>query len=78
MNVTLAQAKEKFSELLGVLEDGKERQIVITENGKPIVKMSDCRERPRAVKIGIAKGKFVVPDDFDADNEEIAKAFGMW
>ena len=26
-------------------------------------------------RIGVAKGKFTVPDDFDKDDEEIAKLF---
>ena len=28
-------------------------------------------------RIGIAKGKFVVPDDFDDCNDEIAEMFGV-
>lgn len=28
-------------------------------------------------RIGIAEGKFVVPDDFDACNDEIAEMFGV-
>ncbi len=28
-------------------------------------------------RIGVAEGKFVVPDDFDACNDEIAEMFGV-
>ena len=28
-------------------------------------------------RIGVAKGKFVIPDDFDACNDEIAEMFGV-
>lgn len=78
MDVTVMQAKERLYELLGMLEDGEENQIVITRKGKPVAKIMDYYRDPKpAQRIGIAKGKFTVPDDFDADNEEIAKMFGV-
>ena len=78
MDVSVMQAKERLYELLGMLEDGEENQIVITRKGKPVAKIMDYYRDPApAQRIGIAKGKFTVPDDFDADNEEIAKMFGV-
>lgn len=74
--VNVMQTKEKLYELLGMLEDGEENQIVITRKGKPVAKIILYTEEPASYRIGAAKGKFIVPDDFDAGNEEIAKMFG--
>jgi hypothetical protein len=30
---------------------------------------------PKKQRIGVAKGRFVVPDNIDEDNEEIARVF---
>ena len=66
MDVSVMQAKERLYELLGMLEDGEENQIVITRKGKPVAKIMDYyRDPDPAQRIGIAKGKFTVPDDFD-------------
>lgn len=77
MYVNAARAKETLYELLGLLEDGEENQIVITRKGRPVAKITDYYDEPTTVRIGVAKGKFTVPDDFDADNEEIAKLLGV-
>ena len=77
MDVSVMQAKERLYELLGMLEDGEENQIVITRKGKPVAKIMDYYAVPSSKRIGIAEGKFTVPDDFDAPDEEIEKMFGV-
>ena len=76
MYVNAAHAKEVLYELLGLLGDGEENQIIITRKGQPVAKITEYYDEPETVRTGVAKGKFTVPDDFDADNEEIAKLFG--
>ena len=49
-----------------------EEFITIARNGKPVAKIVPYDSAPVSKRIGIAKGKFTVPDDFDAGNEEIA------
>lgn len=39
--------------------------------------MSTALEENTSKRIGIAEGKFIVPDDFDACNDEIAEMFGV-
>ena len=46
--------------------------ICITENGKPVVKITLINETPVSKRIGTAKGKFTIKGDFDTDNDEIA------
>ncbi len=83
MNVSVMQAKERLYELLGMLEDGEENQIIITRKGKPVAKIMDYYKDPEpAQRIGIAEGKFTVPDDlfdddFETNNEELAKTLGV-
>ena len=71
MQVNIADAKRNLSKLIRLLETQKEDTIQIARNGKPIVRMTYINETPAAKRIGLAKGKFKAPDDFDADNEEI-------
>ncbi|WP_367026297.1 type II toxin-antitoxin system prevent-host-death family antitoxin [Methylococcus sp. ANG] len=66
--VNMLEAKTHLSKLVEQVESGQEQGIVIARNGRPAA---------RLVRIGVAKGAFVVPDDIDADNATIAKLFGM-
>ena len=76
MRIEADQVKDKLYEMLGKLEYGEERQFIITKRGMPVAKLVDYYSSPYQQKVGVAKGQFTVPDDFDADNEEIAKLFG--
>ncbi len=77
MRIEADQVKDKLYEMLGKLEYGEERQYIITRRGEPVAKLVDYYSDPYEKKIGVAQGVFTVPDDFDADNEEIAKLFGV-
>ena len=70
--VNILEAKTQFSKLIRMLETKKEDYITIARNGKPVVIMRLINETPVSNRIGIAKGKFTIHGDFDADNEEIA------
>ncbi len=65
MRVDYEEFKEKLPELMGKVQYGDEHQIVITKKGLPVAKLVDYYNPPRGVKIGVAKGEFTVPDDFD-------------
>ena len=71
IQVNVADAKRDFSKLIRLLETGKEDAITVSRNGKPVIKMTFISEVPVSNRIGIAKGKFKAPDDFDANNEEV-------
>ena len=72
LQVNVLEAKTDLSKLLRLLETQREDVIRIARNGKPIAEMKAIKSSPISKRIGVAKGKFTVPDDFDANNEEIA------
>ena len=72
MQVNILEAKTDFSKLVRLLESKREDTIVVARAGKPVVQITLYKEKPVSKRIGIAKGKFKAPTDFDRDNEEIA------
>ena len=62
--VNVHEAKTHFSKLLARVEKGHE--VVISRAGKPVARLVPHREEKRAPQFGGDRGKFVVPDDFDA------------
>lgn len=74
-SVNMLQAKSSLSRLVEAIEQGQEREIVIARNGRPAAKLVPMDTVPAGQRIGIAKGKFKVPDDIDAHNEEVARLF---
>ena len=72
MQVNVFEAKTDFSKLIRLIESGREEFITVARNGRPVVKMIPVESTPVSKRIGIAKGKFEVPEDFDAGNDEIA------
>jgi len=72
MQVNVFEAKTEFSKLIRLVESRREEFITVARNGKPVAKIVPYESAPVSKRIGIAKGKFTVPDDFDAGNEEIA------
>lgn len=72
MIVNIFEAKTQLSRLLRLLEMGSESSVVIARNGRPIARIVPLKNAPVSNRIGVARGKFTVPDDFDADNKEIA------
>ncbi|MBI5635193.1 MAG: type II toxin-antitoxin system Phd/YefM family antitoxin [Nitrospirae bacterium] len=73
--VNIFEAKAKLSKLLKSIESGREQEVVITRNGKPIARLVSLKSSPADKRIGVAKGKFKVPESIDADNEVIRKLF---
>ena len=72
MQVNILEAKTDFSRLIRLLETKKEDFIIIARNGKPVARITLINETPVSNRIGIAKGKFTIKGDFDADNDAIA------
>ena len=72
MQVNVLEAKTDLSKLIRMLESGMEDTITVARNGKPVVKIVLIDQAPVSRRIGIAKGKFNAPDDFDAAGEEAA------
>lgn len=45
---------------------------IVARNGKPIAEMKAVSTKPISNRIGIAKNKIHVPDNFEETNDEIA------
>jgi len=74
-SVNMLQAKSSLSRLVEAIEQGREREIVIARNGRPAAKLVAVDSPSVGKRIGIAKGKFNVPDSIDAHNDEVARLF---
>ncbi len=74
-SVNMLQAKSSLSRLVESIEQGREREIVIARNGRPAAKLVPIDTAPAGKRIGVAKGKFKVPDSIDAHNVEVANLF---
>jgi prevent-host-death family protein len=64
--VTLARAKAELSALLDRVESGE--TVVITRRHRPVaeVRPAGPRRRTKPRPVGLCRGEFQVPDDFDA------------
>ena len=74
--MNIYEAKTDFSKIIKKLETREEDIIYIARNGIRIAKITlvdQTYKKPQ--RIGIAKGKISVPDNFDELNEDIAKLF---
>ena len=73
--VNMLEAKNNLSKLVEAVESGIEREIIIARNGKPAARLVGLVPHKKQRLLGVAKGKFVVPDNIDEDNEEIGQLF---
>jgi prevent-host-death family protein len=73
--VNIHQAKTNLSRLLSRVELGEE--IIISNRGVPVAKLVPFRTSlDRRSSLGQDRGKFIVPDDFNAPlSEDILVAF---
>ena len=74
-SINMLQAKSSLSRLVEDIELGREREIIIARNGRPAARLVPVGTAPVSRRIGVAKGKFEVPDNIDAHNEEVARLF---
>jgi prevent-host-death family protein len=73
--VSMFQAKSSLSKLVEAVESGREKEIVISRHGLSVAKLVSIVRQPVQQRIGVAKGRFIVPDTIDESNELIAKMF---
>jgi len=75
--VNMLEAKSSLSKLVQAVEEGRETEVIIARNGRPAARLVPLRTKPAGKRLGVAKGRFVVPDDIDASNAEVAALFGI-
>ena len=74
--VNMLEAKTDLSRLVRMLETKQEEVIYLARNGKAVVQMTLIPQRSVSKRIGIAEGKFTVPDNFDSWDQEVEEMFG--
>ena len=73
--INMLDAKTTLSKLVRAIETGEEAEIVIARNGRPAARLVPVRSIQSGKRVGVAKGRFVAPDDIDRDNAVIARTF---
>ena len=74
--VNIHEAKTHLSKLLARVSAGEE--IIIAKAGKPIARLAALKEPVLMRHPGLDKGKFLVPEDFDAPlPDEMLDDFGV-
>ncbi|TME11955.1 MAG: type II toxin-antitoxin system Phd/YefM family antitoxin [Chloroflexi bacterium] len=71
--INIHAAKTHLSRLIERVEAGEE--ITLARAGRPVAKLVPYSQRTSPRQAGMWRGLFVVPDDLDASNEEIADLF---
>jgi len=74
--VNMLEAKTELSRLVKMLETKQEDVIYLARNRRAIVQMTLIPNKPASKRIGVAEGKFKVPDAFDSWDKEVEDMFG--
>ncbi len=75
--INMLEAKTRLSQLVAAVEDGSESEIIIARNGKPAARLVPMVAKKHVRKLVQFEGMFpsMTLEEFDADNDEIAKMF---
>jgi prevent-host-death family protein len=75
--VNMLEAKTHLSRLVDAVESGVEKEVVIARNGKPAARLVPVEDKPKKIRLGLARGKYPAMslEEFNALDEEIAKLF---
>lgn len=75
--INMLDAKTSLSKLVQSLESGAEAEFIIARNGRPAARLVPLgrSQTDRSRRIGVAKGRFAVPDDIDRSNPDVRELF---
>lgn len=75
-SVNMHEAKTNLSKLVESIVSGAEREITISRNGVPAVKLVPVAPKREPRKLGLAKGKFTFDyEAFQALDAEVQRLF---
>lgn len=63
-SINIYEAKTRLSQLVDKAASGED--VVLSRNGKPLVRITALTPKKRTIKFGVLKGKVKVSADFDA------------
>ena len=69
----ISEAKKNFSYIIQQVENGSQSEVFIARNGKTVAKIVSVKNSESAVanRIGFAKGKLVIDDNFEKIFDEL-------
>lgn len=74
--VHTVDAKSNLSQLVDRIESGQDQEIIFARNGHPVARLVPLLKEPsHGPRLGIAKGKLTIPDDFCLLDPEVADLF---
>ncbi len=73
--VNMLEAKTDLSKLVKLLETKQEDVIYLARNGTAVVQMTLIPKKTVGKRIGVAEGKFKVPDEFEAWDKEVEEKY---
>lgn len=73
--ITMHDAKTNLSRYVALVESGAEERVVIARGDTPAAMLVPFEPLDTTGRLDVAQGKFDVPDDIDAHNDEIAALF---
>lgn len=73
--VNILEAKTQLSRLVERVESGAEAEIVIARNGRPAARLVPLAAQPVQQRIGVAAGRFKVPESIDLNNPLVEQLF---
>jgi len=75
--INMLEAKSTLSKLVHALETGAASEFVISRNGRPAARLVPLQPAPsdRQRRIGVARGRFEVPESIDAQNDAVRVLF---
>lgn len=75
--INMLDAKTSLSKLVQALESGAESEFIIARSGRPAARLLPLSQprSDRSRRLGVAKGRFAVPDDIDRSNAEVQELF---
>jgi prevent-host-death family protein len=74
--INMLEAKSTLSKLVDLVESGQQSEIIIARNGRPAARLVPLRSAATGQRLGLAKGRFSLPDSIDDSNPAVAELFG--
>lgn len=74
--VNIVEEKIDFLKLINLLETRQEEVIYLEKNGEAVAQLTLIPKKASGKRIGVAEGKFKVPDEFDSWDKEVGEMFG--
>ena len=74
--VNIVEEKIDFLKLVNLLETRQEDVIYLEKNGVAVAQLTLIPKKAAGKRIGVAEGKFKVPDEFDSWDKEVGEMFG--